>query len=134
MTDNEYLEMISGQIPVEVDAEGHTVKEIPFGSIPSQANDKLTSAFDAIFGPDEVDSFDASCNTCKHFQRKSMTPEEKKQRNTFGMPGHCAKKDIPLVGWQRGQFCAYENAECYENRRMGMTYQQACKPRGEDIG
>lgn len=84
-------------------------------------NDGLTRFHDGIFGPDSTDTFDASCNTCKHFLRKAMTAEEKAERNIFGMPGHCAKKDRPTIAWHRGQFCGYENAECYENRRTGLT-------------
>lgn len=82
-------------------------------------NDGLTKSFDAIFGPDHVDTFDASCNTCKHFQRRNMTPVEKAERNIFGMPGLCLLKDIPTRGWQRGQYCGFENAKRYENRRTG---------------
>lgn len=93
----------------------------------SRINDALTKVFDSLWSPDEVDSFDASCNTCKHFQRKPMTAEEKAERNIFGMPGLCGKKHIAVRGWQRGQYCGFENADCYENRRTGMRPSEACK-------
>lgn len=85
-------------------------------------NDSLTRINDSILGADGTDAFDASCNTCKHFQRKPMTGEEKANRNIYGMPGRCEKKDIAVTGWQRGQFCGFENAACYENRRTEMTH------------
>jgi hypothetical protein len=94
-------------------------------------NNTMTKLFDAWFGPDEVDSFDASCNTCKHFRRRPMTPEEKSKRNIFGMPGDCQKKNIVVTGWQRGQYCGFENADCYENRRTNMRPHEACKPKEE---
>ncbi len=79
-------------------------------------NTSLTRVFDLAFGVDGTDSFDKSCNTCKHFVRekfdKSVNPPA-----IYGFPGRCAKKDIPTVGWPRGQYCGFENSECYENRK-----------------
>lgn len=95
-------------------------------SLCGKLNDGMTRVLDGIFGPNEVDSFDASCNTCRHFERRAMTAQEKAERNIFGMPGRCAKKDMPVRGWQRGQFCGFENRDCYENRRTGMKPGQAC--------
>jgi hypothetical protein len=109
MNDGEYLESFSQTEPFSV------------------LNNSLTRVFDSAFGPDEVDSFDASCNTCKHFERRPMNPKEKSERNIFGMPGHCGKFDRPTVAWQRGQFCGFENASCYENRRTGMRHSEACR-------
>jgi hypothetical protein len=82
-------------------------------------NNSLTSFYDAILGPDGTDTFDASCNTCKHFNRRAMTALEKSERNIFGMPGRCELKHIDVRGWQRGQYCGFENSDCYENRRTG---------------
>lgn len=96
-------------------------------------NQALTQSLDSIFSSDVMDSFDASCNTCRHFQRKPMTPEEKRERNIFGMPGHCAKKDIAVRGWQRGQYCGFENAACYENRRTGMRPAEACRVQDQAV-
>lgn len=118
-SDTEYVESASGEAGVLANV----------GRLSGKMNDGLTRAFDAFFGPNEVDSFDASCNTCKHFQRKPMTPIEKSERNIFGMPGQCALKEIPTTGWQRGQYCGFENASCYENRRTGMRPADACKPK-----
>jgi hypothetical protein len=84
-------------------------------------NNALTSSLDRMFGSvNGTDTFDASCNTCKHFVRAAMTPEEKALRNIAGMPGTCDLKQIEVRGWQRGQFCGFENAACYENRRTGQ--------------
>jgi hypothetical protein len=87
----------------------------------SDLNDTLTKCADQWFGSaDNTDTFDASCNTCKHFSRSPMTPEEKRQRSTFGMPGLCQIKDIPVVGWHRGKYCGIENDLCYQNRRTDL--------------
>lgn len=118
--DTEYIETLSGEAGSLADAARL------FGKI----NNGLTTAFDAYFGPDEVDSFDASCNTCKHFQRRPMTSIEKSGRNIFGMPGLCELKNIPTTGWQRGQYCGFENASCYENRRTGMRPADSCNLKG----
>jgi hypothetical protein len=93
-------------------------------------NDGLTALSDAISSPDETDSFDASCNTCKHFQRHAMTPEQRAERSRNGMPGHCLLKDVPVKGWHRGHHCGFENESCYENRRTGMRPNEA-RPWGE---
>jgi hypothetical protein len=88
-------------------------------------NNALTDKFDAFFGSaDNTDTFDASCNTCKHFQRRQMTALEKSERNIGGMPGICSLKSIATTGWHRGQYCGFENAECYENRRTGLRPHQ----------
>jgi hypothetical protein len=105
---------------------GHSGSNIDLSKC-GDINNGMTKMFDAIWSPDEVDSFDASCNTCKNFQRKPMTPEEKAERSIFGMPGRCELKSIPVRGWQRGQFCGFENADCYENRRTGMRPKDACR-------
>lgn len=115
--DCEYLQSASGE------SGGLSSADTTCGSI----NNFLTRSIDHIFSPDSVDSFDASCNTCKHFVRRAMTPEEKSERNVFGMPGYCQKKDIDTRGWQRGQYCGFENADCYENRRTGMRPKDGCK-------
>lgn len=83
-------------------------------------NESLTKHLDKTFSPEDVDSYDASCNTCKSFERKPMSSEQKRERNIFGMPGYCNKKNVNVTGWQRGQYCGFENGECYENRRTGM--------------
>lgn len=114
-----YIERLSGDAG-ELHSATKTFNEL---------NNSMTKFFDALFSPEEVDSFDASCNTCKYFARKPMTPEEKKDRNIFGMPGNCTKKDIPTRGWHRGQYCGFENKDCYENRRTGMKPIEACKQR-----
>lgn len=113
----EYLHSFSQPHAAEL-ADGTTVTrtiEQGFHAL----NDGMTRMMDAQLGPDGTDAFDASCNTCKHFVRKAMSPEEKAERNIFGMPGRCAAKDVPVRGWQRGQHCGFENALCYENRRTG---------------
>ena len=110
-TDCEFIESISGE-------DGHLAKSV---KTMDRLNGSMTKFLDYLWGPDGTDTFDASCNTCKHFDRKSMTPEEKKERNIYGMPGRCQKKDIAVRGWHRGQYCGFENVQCYENRRTGMT-------------
>lgn len=78
-------------------------------------NSNLTGLLDAIEGPDGTDTFDASCNTCKHFVRARF---DKKEHNPaiFGFPGSCAQTGDAATGWPRGQ---YVGMKCYENRRTG---------------
>ncbi len=114
MEDFEYLKNATGDSGV--------LSSLSLDSI----NNNLTTFFDQIYGPDEVDSCDASCNTCKHFVRKGMNPQERSERNIYGMPGRCAVKEIEVFGQRRGIYCGFENADCYENRRTGMRPKDAC--------
>jgi hypothetical protein len=50
-----------------------------------------------------------------------MSPDERRERNIYGMPGQCGKKKIAVVAWHRGQLDE-KNEECYENRRTGLSY------------
>lgn len=130
--DFEYIRSLSEPVTVRDVETDEVLKVLPAGGEFGHINDGLTRAFDGLlWSPDEVDAFDASCNTCRHFVRKPMTPEEKRERNLYGMPGQCQLKQIPVSGWQRGQFCGLENGACYENRRTGMKHAEACRPREE---
>ena len=80
-------------------------------------NDGLTQMMDAFGSPDETDTFDASCNTCRNFQR---IPFDRKERlvSAEGFPGTCALDGSKQTGWPRGQLCG---KPCYVNRRTGAT-------------
>lgn len=85
MSDSEYLEGMASELSSVIATIGRT-------------NENLTRLYDVLSDPDETDTFDASCNTCRSFERKPMTPEEKTHRNIYGMPGRCAKKDVQVRG------------------------------------
>jgi hypothetical protein len=80
-----------------------------------EATVNMTKAMDRDMGPDWTDAWDASCNTCAHFQREKF---DRKERNPtlWGFPGCCAKTGDSVTGWPRGQFLGHA---CYENRRTG---------------
>lgn len=78
-------------------------------------NDGLTWLMDHLEGPDGTDAFDASCNTCAHFQREKFDRRERLV-SIWGFPGTCAETGKSVTGWPRGQFVGHA---CYENRRTG---------------
>ena len=80
-------------------------------------NDAITRAFDILDGPDATDAFDASCNTCRHFQRTKFD-RTTHSVSIFGFPGTCAQTGKSVTGWPRGIFCGHQ---CYENRRTGSA-------------
>lgn len=83
-------------------------------------NTRMTKAFDSLFDPEATDTLDASCNTCKHFQREAFD-RKFHSISTYGFPGYCVKLHKKTTGWPRGQYDGFNNDSCYENRRTGLT-------------
>lgn len=67
---------------------------------------------DAKLTPEDVlqmQTIDADCNDCRHFQRGAM----RKGTGLACFEGHCLKKDQPTLAWPM-QFTGHE---CFEHRR-----------------
>lgn len=68
--------------------------------------------FDAKLTPQdvfEIQSIDADCNDCRHFQRDAM----RKGLGVACFEGHCLKNDKPTLAWPM-QFSGHS---CFEHRK-----------------